>query len=221
MFYYFDNIHARATWLKLTNKLSTYDQTFVNIYTNNFGKNYCNHISKYLDENKICANEDHFIQIIDLLVLYYDTTHNTNIGVYINDIAHFMTELSDMGYHFTENDALYCIMYGFILPSFKVIDKTGDAYIELKNIVNYYLEDDSQFSAIGNKIPDKYMRSFDDPVFDSYVKVRNCKTIHKLSDLIRGQTTPNKIHLKIANTNTNIKPHSQRINVIFRKYGIY
>ena len=219
MFCYFENIQNRAAWLKLTNKLQTYDQTMVNIYKTIFGKSYNKHFSKYMDENKICADGTHFVQIIDFLVLYYAERHLTDVGTYINDIAHFMTELSEMGYYFTENDSLYCIMYGFILPHFKVIDKTSESYKELKKIINYYLEDDIQFPLVGSKIPDNYMQSFDDTVFNSYVKVKNCKTVGELNELFHFHVTPDKIHLKIASINKNLKTRTQMIT-LFSKYDI-
>jgi len=218
---YFKNIKNRAKWLIQTNKLTTYDLNMVSIYKNNFGKDYNKHFSKYMDKNKICAKETHFEQIIDFLVLYYNTKNISDINTYSSDLALFMGELSYMGYYFTENDALYCVQYGFLLPHFKIVDKNKSPYKELKKIIYNCFEKESMYSIIGYKIPLNYLLNFNDPLLESYSRIYTCVNITGLKSIFdRLNVVPNITHAEIIKTRPFNSIFRKLLGTFFEKYNI-
>ena len=218
---YFKNIQNRAKWLTQTNKLATYDPEMVFIYRYHFGHDYNKHFSTYMDKNKICAKYTHFEQIIDFLVLYYNTNNISAISVYNDDIALFMGELSDMGYYFTDSDALYCIQYGFFLPHFKIVDKNKSPYKELKNIIYNCFETESIYAIFGCKIPYNYLLNFDDPLLESYDMVYRCVNITSMKSIFdRLHVVPNITHAHIINMRRINSTFRKSITTFFKKYNI-
>jgi hypothetical protein len=195
---YFKNITHRAQWLNNTNKLKEYDTEMVSIYKNHFGKDYNKHFSKYMDKNKIYAQETHFIQIVDFLVLYYYDKCITNIATYNMDMMSIMTELSDMGYCFTENEAIYCIRYAFCIPHFKIIDKNSDSYKELLQLVYECFTKQSMYKKYGSRIDIIFIDNFDDMLLKSYKMIRECHTITDIKDLLhRLDVIPTITHFNL------------------------
>jgi hypothetical protein len=228
MYKYFQNIKKRARKILKNNILGNYDIQMVLIYLTyfnknydkHFNKNYDKHFSKYMDKNKIYANETHFKQIIDFFVLYYAKNNICDIAVYIRDMTGIMDELADMGYMFTDNDALYCIEYGFFLPQFRIVvkDKNKNPYKKLKKITYNLFEKKYLYIDMGCMIPEKYISNFDDPLLTSYVTISQCYEISEIKLLFDTlHIAPNKIHLEILKYHTN--PNVLIIK-FFNKYGI-
>jgi hypothetical protein len=229
MYKYFQNIKKRARKILKNNILKTYDSEMVLIYTKyfamnygkHFNKNYDKHFSRYMDENKIYANETHFKQIIDFFVLYYAENNITDVAVYTRDMTCIMEELADMGYPFTDNDALYCIEYGFFLPQFNIGVKDKNPYKKLKKIIYNLFEKQYFYINIGCKIPDIYISNFDDPLLTSYATISRCKKISNIKSLFNTlRIVPNTIHLQIVKNTFSFGPDKESIIKFFSKYNI-
>lgn len=174
------NIMNRIKFIERNNTLSKMDIRLLKI-VENFGVDYNRHLFRYFDDNKINVTRKHLENIIDMLIIYYDKNRLYSIEVFSHDIKVVMEELADIGYYFTEKDALYCCQFGMYLHDFKITNKRSREYKDLK------------FRVLENicYVPRYFCDLMKDEEIDSYSAMIDCYT---LSDIKR---TFNKYNVKI------------------------
>lgn len=214
---YYQNIMKRAQYLRKSGALNSFDKNLVKIYKNNFGRDYSEHISNYFDRDKINITYNHFCQIIDLLVLFYDEHTIYKESVYAGDMNLFMRELEECGYYFNEDDVMYCIQYRFYIPNFKIFDTNTNTYKKLKEAVSEDIINDGKF-------PHNYVKSIDDPLIQSYSEIKDCKTVSQLKDMFKNWgVKPNENHLYIFHNNIKKRRGNDYKKIInfFNKHNIH
>jgi hypothetical protein len=212
------NIHpikAKYRQMVNDNELETYEPEFIKIYKENFGKDYKRHIYNYFVDNKLLPEKHHFIQLVNILVLFYGAHGTYSSDIIQKDVSIFTKDLEDAGYYLTEEDALFCTRYNIFLKDFKIVDKKGKSYDRLCMTIATMLID-------GMDVPDYIIENLDNDLITSYHKIKTIMTVTQMKDMFtKYNIIPNYNHRMIfSNNKIARKVDKNRIIKYFTKKGI-
>ena len=211
--YYKKNIERDAKKIIIENKIEKYEECIKDICSN-FGKKWNKNIMEYFNKNKVLPSDIHFEQFINMLIIFYYSNKSFKFDTISKDIGIFFTEFSNVGYYFTENEALFCLYYGMFLPNFRV-DINSKNYIklinELKHVIIYGFLD----------VPDHYIDIINNNELHGLKLIQNGVNITQLKKIFIKNKPTRDHYLAFKNSRMYYRSSKRDIIRFFNLFNIY